>query len=83
MERDPLTGKLWKDVDEPKIKAAFQKGLQEGIQKGLQQGSQKINRSLAIGCLKQGVPRETILRALKVSEEWLLDLEKELDIKKP
>ncbi|MDR2405600.1 MAG: hypothetical protein LBE27_04440 [Deltaproteobacteria bacterium] len=78
MERDPLTGKLWKDVDEPKIKAAYQKGLQEGIQKG----SQKIIRSLAIGCLKQGVPRETILRALKVSEEWLLDLEMELDMEK-
>ncbi|MDR2405602.1 MAG: hypothetical protein LBE27_04450 [Deltaproteobacteria bacterium] len=81
MKVDPLTGEIWEKVDEARIKEAVRSSLKKGeerAEKRAEERALKNTRSIAIQLLKEGVPHEVIQRSLKVSEEWLLELEKKL-----
>ncbi|MDR2404793.1 MAG: hypothetical protein LBE27_00280 [Deltaproteobacteria bacterium] len=82
----PIYLELCKNVDKKMLEEASLIALEKGRQEARQEARQEISKiqaSAAVTLLKKGVPRKTIREALKVSDQFLLNLEKKLKLKKP
>ncbi|MDR2404794.1 MAG: hypothetical protein LBE27_00285 [Deltaproteobacteria bacterium] len=94
----PIYLELCAKVDKNKLMeaalTAYEAGFKEGLEEVRQEARQEVLRearqemrqiqtSAAVTLLKMGVPHETIREDLKVSEKFLLNLEKKLKLKMP